>query len=453
MKISFDNQDKVNGLMTLSVEAADYEEKVEKQLKEYRKKAKVPGFRPGMVPMGLIKRQYGTAAKLDEVNKLIGEAIYNYVKENNIQMLGEPLPSDKQVPQDLEGDGPFEFVFDIAVAPDFKIELTSKDKVDYYEIDVDDKLVDQQIEMYAARGGRYENVDEYDAEKRDRIQGDLRELDADGNTKEGGVTVADVSMMPQYIKVEDQKSLFDGAKPGDIITFNPRKAYPDNDAEIAALLKMKKEEVADITADFSYQVTGISRYVNAPVNQQLFDQVFGEGNVTSEEDFRAKVADDLKARFASESDYLFMLNARKYCEEKVGELTFPEEILKRVMKANNKDKGDEYVEKNFEGSIKELKWHLIKEQLVAAAGIKIDDADVKSMALQMARAQFAQYGMTNLPDDYLENYANEMLKKRENVDSIVNNAIDRKLTVALKDIVKLNKKTVSLEEFNKMAAQ
>ena len=453
MKISFDNQDKVNGLMTLSVEAADYEEKVEKQLKEYRKKAKVPGFRPGMVPMGLIKRQYGTAAKLDEVNKLIGEAIYNYVKENNIQMLGEPLPSDKQVPQDLEGDGPFEFVFDIAVAPDFKIELTSKDKVDYYEIDVDDKLVDQQIEMYAARGGRYENVDEYDAEKRDRIQGDLRELDADGNTKEGGVTVADVSMMPQYIKVEDQKSLFDGAKPGDIITFNPRKAYPDNDAEIAALLKMKKEEVADITADFSYQVTGISRYVNAPVNQQLFDQVFGEGNVTSEEEFRAKVADDLKVRFASESDYLFMLNARKYCEEKVGELTFPEEILKRVMKANNKDKGDEYVEKNFEGSIKELKWHLIKEQLVAAAGIKIDDADVKSMALQMARAQFAQYGMTNLPDDYLENYANEMLKKRENVDSIVNNAIDRKLTVALKDIVKLNKKTVSLEEFNKMAAQ
>ena len=453
MKISFDNQDKVNGLMTLSVEAADYEEKVEKQLKEYRKKAKVPGFRPGMVPMGLIKRQYGTAAKLDEVNKLIGEAIYNYVKENNIQMLGEPLPSDKKVPQDLEGDGPFEFVFDIAVAPDFKIELTSKDKVDYYEIDVDDKLVDQQIEMYAARGGRYENVDEYDAEKRDRIQGDLRELDADGNTKEGGVTVADVSMMPQYIKVEDQKSLFDGAKPGDIITFNPRKAYPDNDAEIAALLKMKKEEVADITADFSYQVTGISRYVNAPVNQQLFDQVFGEGNVTSEEDFRAKVADDLKVRFASESDYPLMLNARKYCEEKVGELTFPEEILKRVMKANNKDKGDEYVEKNFEGSIKELKWHLIKEQLVAAAGIKIDDADVKSMALQMARAQFAQYGMTNLPDDYLENYANEMLKKRENVDSIVNNAIDRKLTVALKDIVKLNKKTVSLEEFNKMAAQ
>lgn len=453
MKISFENQDKVNGLMTLTVESADYEEKVEKQLKEYRKKAKVPGFRPGMVPMGLIKRQYGTAAKVDEVNKLIGEGIYNYVRENNIQMLGEPIPSDKQVPQDLEGDGPFEFVFDIAVAPEFKIELTSKDQVDYYEIDVDDKLVDQQIEMYAARGGRYENVEEYDAEKRDRIQGDLRELDADGNTKEGGITVAEVSMMPQYIKVEDQKSLFNGAKLGDIITFNPRKAYPENDAEIAALLKMKKEEVADITSDFSYQVTGISRYVNAPVDQQLFDQVFGEGNVTSEEEFRAKVADDLKARFAGESDYLFMLNTRKYAEEKVGELTFPEDILKRVMKSNNKDKGDDYVEKNFEGSIKELKWHLIKEQLVAAAGIKIEDADVKSMALQMARAQFAQYGMSNVPDEYLENYANEMLKKRENVDSIVNNAIDQKLTVALKDMVKLNKKTVSLEEFNKMAAQ
>ena len=216
---------------------------------------------------------------------------------------------------------------------------------------------------------------------------------------------------------------------------------------------MKKEEVGDLTADFSYQVTEISRYVNAPVDQALFDQVFGEGNVTSEADFRAKVADGIKAQFAGESDYKFLLDVRKYAEEKVGELTFPEDILKRVMKANNKDKGDEYVEKNFEGSIKELKWHLIKEQLVAAAGIKIEDADVKNTAIQMARAQFAQYGMNNVPDEYLENYANEMLKKRENVDSIVNNAIERKLTVALKDMVKLDKKTVTLDEFNKLAAQ
>ncbi len=453
MKISFENQDKVNGLMTLSVEKADYEANVEKRLKDYRKKANVPGFRPGMVPMGLIKRQYGTAAKLDEVNKIIGEGIYNYVKENNIQMLGEPMPSDKQLPQDLEGDGPFEFIFDIAVAPDFKIELTTKDKVNYYEIDVDDKLVDQKIDMFASRNGHYEKVEAYSEDQRDMLKGDLRELDADGNTKEGGITVADAVLMPQYIKVDEQKQLFAAAKLGDIITFNPKKAYPENDSEIAGLLKMKKEEVADLTADFSYQVTEISRYVNAPVDQALFDQVFGEGNVTSEADFRAKVADGIKAQFAGESDYKFLLDVRKYAEEKVGELTFPEDILKRVMKANNKDKGDEYVEKNFEGSIKELKWHLIKEQLVAAAGIKIEDADVKNTAIQMARAQFAQYGMNNVPDEYLENYANEMLKKRENVDSIVNNAVERKLTVALKDMVKLDKKTVTLDEFNKLAAQ
>ncbi len=453
MKISFENQDKVNGLMTLSVEKADYEANVEKRLKDYRKKANVPGFRPGMVPMGLIKRQYGTAAKLDEVNKIIGEGIYNYVKENNIQMLGEPMPSDKQLPQDLEGDGPFEFIFDIAVAPDFKIELTTKDKVNYYEIDVDDKLVDQQIDMFASRNGHYEKVEAYSEDQRDMLKGDLRELDAYGNTKEGGITVADAVLMPQYIKVDEQKQLFAAAKLGDIITFNPKKAYPENDSEIAGLLKMKKEEVGDLTADFSYQVTEISRYVNAPVDQALFDQVFGEGNVTSEADFRAKVADGIKAQFAGESDYKFLLDVRKYAEEKVGELTFPEDILKRVMKANNKDKGDEYVEKNFEGSIKELKWHLIKEQLVAAAGIKIEDADVKNTAIQMARAQFAQYGMNNVPDEYLENYANEMLKKRENVDSIVNNAIERKLTVALKDMVKLDKKTVTLDEFNKLAAQ
>ena len=259
--------------------------------------------------------------------------------------------------------------------------------------------------------------------------------------------------MPQYIKEDAQKFLFDGAKPGDIITFNPKKAYPDNDAEIAAMLKLKKEDVADLTADFSYQVTEISRFTKAEVNQALFDGVFGDGAVKSEEEFRARIAEGLKGQLAADSEYKFLQDVRKYTEDKVGELTFPEALLKRVMINNNKDKGEEYVEKNFEGSIRELKWHLIKEQLVSAAGIKIDDNDVKGVAVEAARAQFAQYGMNNVPDEYLQNYADEMLKKRENVDGLVDRAIDRKLTEALKNTVKLDVKSVTLDEFNKMMGE
>ncbi len=453
MKISFENPDKINGLMTLTVEVDDYKEKVEKTLKDYRKKANVPGFRPGNVPMNIIKRQYGTAVKVDVVNKIIGEEMYKYLRENNVKMLGEPLPSEKQVPQDLEKEGDYEFIFDIAVAPEFTISLSNKDKVDYFDIQPDDKLIDQQVEMFASRNGHYDKAEVYDPEQRDMLKGDLRQLDDEGNTLEGGITVADAVLMPQYIKEEAQKTLFDGAKLGDIITFNPKKAYPESDTEVAALLKLKKEEVADINADFSFQVTEISRFVKSALDQDLFDSVFGEGNVKTEEEFRARIADGLKAQLAGESDYRFLLDVRKYAENKVGEITFPEDILKRVMKAGNKDKDADYVDKHFDASIRELKWHLIKEQLVAANDVKIEDTDVKAVAKEMARAQFAQYGMNNVPDEYLEGYADDMLKQKENVDSLVDRAIDRKLIDVLKNVVKLNVKTVTLDEFNKIAAE
>lgn len=448
MKISFENPDKVNGLLTLTVEEADYKENVEKTLKNYRKKANVPGFRPGMVPMGMIKRQFGTTAKVDEINKLLGEQIYKYVKDNNIQMLGEPLPSDKQEPVDMEKEAPYTFMFDIAVAPEFKAELTGDDTIDYYTITVDDKIIDQQIDVFASRAGHYDKVEDYQAN--DMLKGDIRELDENGNTKEGGITVEGAVLMPEYIKVEDQKKLFDGAKLGDIITFNPKKAYPESDIEVSSLLKMKKEEVADLTADFSYQITEISRYVKAEVNQELFDQVYGKDVIKDEKDFREKIAEGLKAQFAVDSDFKFIQDVRKYLVDKVGALTYPDALLKRIMQNNNKDKGEEFVEKNYEQSIKELTWHLIKEQLVKANGIKIEDADIEETAKEAAKAQFAQYGMNNIPEEYIENYAKDMLKKREYIDSFVDRSIDRKLTEILKNVVKLENKTATLEEFNKM---
>ena len=448
MKVSFENQDKVNGLMTIIVEESDYKEKVEKSLKDYRKQANIPGFRKGMAPMGLIKKQYGEYLKLDAINKVVGEELYKYIKDNKINMLGEPLPSAKQEAQDLEKESPYTFYFDIAVAPELKVELTSKDKLPYYDIKVDDATVDKQVDIFASRTGQYVKAEEY--QKNDMLKGDLRELDEKGNTKEGGITLEAAVMMPEFIKVEDQRKLFDNAKLGDVIVFNPRKAYPDNDSEIAALLKIKREEVAQHEGDFSYQITEISRFEKAEVNQALFDQIYGEGEVKSLEEFRTKIAEGIKEQTVTDCDYKFLLDVRSYLEGKVGKLTFPDEILKRVMLLNNKERGEEFVEKNYEASIQQLTWHLIKEQLVEANKVKIEDKDVREAAKETARIQFAQYGMIQVPEEYVDNYVTEMFKKKENVDAFVDRAIDLKLIEALKKVVTLETKEVTLDEFNKI---
>ena len=453
MNIQFEAPDKINGLMTITLESADYQSEVDKTLKDYRKRANIPGFRPGQTPMGMIKRQFGASVKVDVVNKMLGEKLYEYVRDNNIHMLGEPLPSEKQEPLNIESDDTLTFKFDIAVAPEFKAELTEEDKIPFYNITVDEKLIDQQVEMYQSRSGHYDKVEAYDAEQRDMLKGDLRELDADGNVKEGGIEVADAVLMPQYIKVDDQKKLFDGCKLGDIITWNPRKAYPEGDVEVSSLLKIEKDDVKNHEGDFTYQITEISRFVKAEVNQALFDQTFGEGAVKSEKEFRQRIAEMISQQFSADADYKFLLDVRAYMEKKVGKLEFPEALLKRVMLNNNKDKGADFVEKNFEASIKELGWHLIKEQLVAAQGLKVEDEDVKQVAKESARSQFAQYGMSNVPDEYLDNYAQEMMKKRENVEGLVDRAVDLKLTAALKGLVKLDKKSISLEDFQKMLQQ
>lgn len=450
MNISFEIADKVNGLLTLTVEEADYQENVEKALKDFRKKANYPGFRPGMVPMGLIKKQYGASAKMDAINKLIGEQIYKYVQDNKIQMLGEPLQHEGQEPQDLEKPAPYTFQFDIAVAPEFSIELNGHNKIDHYTITVDDALIDRQVDMFASRLGSFESVDSY--EDNDMLKGDLRELDEKGNTKEGGLTVEAASVMPNYIKNEAQKALFNGAKKGDIITMNPREAY-ENNAELAAFLKVKEAELGNYTGNFSYQITDIQRYKKHAVDQELFDRTFGEGEVKSEKAFRERIAEGLKEQLSVDADYKFIQDVRAYCEKKVGDLQFPDALLKRIMLNNNKERGEEFVEKNYANSLKELTWRLIKDKLVAAHNIKVDDKDVLEAAKETDRVQFAQYGMNNVPDDYVENYAKEIMKKRENVDGLVDRASDIKLCEALKKVVKLNEKEISLDDFNKMMSK
>ena len=446
MNISLQNVDKVSAVLTAQIEKADYQEKVEKALKTLRQRVNMPGFRKGMVPMGLIKKQYGTSVLLEEVDKLLQEKVGEYIRENKVNMLGTPLPKENNI--NFETDENFEFSFDIALAPEFNVELSAADNLDYYDINVTDEMVDQQVKMYTQRTAKYEKVEDY--QDNDMLKGLLAELDENGNTKEGGLQVEGAVMMPSYMKNDDQKAIFNGAKVNTVLVFNPSVAFDNNEAELASLLKVKKEDVAAHTGNFSFQIEEITRMIPGELTQELFDQVLGEGKASNEEEFRAQIKEAIAKQFEGDSDYKFMIDVRAYLANKLGKLEFADGLMKRIMLENNKEKGEEFVNENYDKSLEELTWHLIKEKLVEANGIKVEQGDITDMAKETTRAQFAQYGMINVPDELLENYSKEMLKKRESVEALVNRVIESKLGDALKAQVTLNHKAVSAEEFNQM---
>lgn len=447
MNIQFNKTSNVAAELTITFEKADYQEQVEKALKNYRKKAALPGFRPGQVPMSLMKKRFGADITAEEVQKLLSEKLYGYLREQKVDMLGEPLASEKQPAIDFEAEQQ-EFVFDIALAPQFDAKLTDADKIPFYTIKVTDEMVDGQVKAYAQRAGHYDKVESF--QEGDMTKGHIAELDADGSIKEGGIQKEDAVILPGYFKNDDQKKKFEGISVNTVITFNPAAAYENSTIELSSLLGITKEEAENVRGDFSYQITEITRYVPSDLTQELFDSVFGEGKVKSEKEFREAVKKQLEAQFVEDSQLRFMIDVRKYLEKRVGDLEWPEALLKRIMQANNPDKGEEYVEQNYAGSIKELQWHLMKEQLADQTGIKVEQDDVLETAKRQTRMQFAQYGMGNVPDEIITNYANEQLKKKEQVEGFVARAVEEKLGAALKEVVKLQKKDVTLEEFNKL---
>lgn len=446
MNISLQNIDKVNAQITAVVEPADYQEKVANAIKEFRKKANMPGFRRGMVPVGLIKKQFGKSILADELNRILQDSLFGYIRDNKINMLGEPLPCEVNNEVDFVDGHSFTFMFDIALAPEFNVELSKDDKIAHYNIEVADDMVNRQVEIYRQRGGKYDKVESY--QDNDMIKGIITELDENGNVKEEGITAENVVMLPKYFKNDDQKALFNDAKVGDIIKFNPSVAYDNNANEISYILNVKSEEVENYKGDFNFQISEITRFVPGPLDQELFDAVYPGGEVKSEEDFKNKIKSTIAEQFAKDSDFKFLIDLRKHVEEKVGKLEFPDALLKRIMMASAKD--EKKVEENYDKSIEELTWHLIKEKLVEMTGVKVDDNDVKEMAKDVTRMQFAQYGMLNVPEEYLENSVKEMMKKRETVDNLIDRCIEMKLGAALKDMVTLEETNISAEDFNKM---
>ena len=446
MNIVRKDLDQNNATLTVCIEKADYTEKVEKSLRDYRKKANIPGFRPGMVPMGLLKKMYGKAVIAEEINKLVSDGLYGYIRENNVNMLGEPMPNEaEQKEVDFDKDESFEFIFDLGLAPEFEVELSKKDKVKYYNIAVSDEMIDNQLKSYTGRYGKY--IQEEVVEEKDMIKGELLEM-ADGKVNESGLKVKDASMTASYMK-DEQKALFVGAKKGDIITFNPAAAF-ENEAEISSLLKISKDEAKNVTADFQLKIESITRYHESEINQELFDKVYGEGTVTSEADFRNKIKENIQESLVADSEYKFGDDAKQMIVSKFSNLTFPEAFLKRWVLSTNENVTPEKLEEDFSKMIDDLKWQLIKNKIQTANDIKVEAPDVEEYAKKVAKAQFAQYGMIGMDDEIIANYAKDMMKKEDTLKSMIDRVADEKVIAVIKEAVKLDTKEISIEEFNKM---
>lgn len=439
--------DSSNATITISIEKADYSEKVEKTLRDYRKKANIPGFRPGMVPLGLLKKMYGKSILAEEINKILSDELYKYIQDNKINMLGEPLPNETdQQDIDFSTQEDFEFVFDLGLAPEFEVELNKKDKVKYYQITPSEEMINNQIKSYTGRYGKY--VQEESVEEKDMVKGTLTEL-AEGKVKEGGIQVQDAVLTPAYMKDEASKALFAGAKVGDVITFNPKTAF-ENEAEISSLLKISKEEVAEVTADFQFTIEGITRYHEAEIDQELFDKVYGEGVVKSVEEFTEKIKANIQETLAQDSEYKFGIDAREVLVKKYDSLAFPDAFLKRWLLASNKNLTEETLEADYPKMIADLKWQLIKDKIAKSNDIKVEKDDVEDFGRKIARSQFAQYGMIGMDDAILDNYVKDMLKKEETLKNIIDKVAENKVLDIIKNAVKVDTKEVSIEEFNKM---
>lgn len=444
MEFTLKNQSAASAILSVNIQEADYSALVEKQLKNFRQKANIPGFRPGMVPMGLIKKQYGTAVKAEEINKLLQTKIFEYIRENKIDMLGEPLPIEsQQAGINMAEDKEFTFEFEIALAPKFDAVLDKNDKLAYYRIQPTDEMIEGQENAFAQRCGEYKQVEAY--ENGDMLKGTLAE------SVEEGIVVREAVMMPSYMKNDEQKALFAGSKLNDVVTFNPSVAFDNNEAELASLLKVEKADVAAHNGEFTFTITEITRFVASELNQTVFDAAFGKDVVTNEVDFRAKIAEQFESRFEVESDYKLLMDVRAYLMEKVGKLEYDESILRRIMDGSKQ--GETVSEEDFQKSLTELTWHLIKEQLARKFEVKVEDNDVLDVAKAATRDQFAQYGMANVPDDLLENYAKEMLKQEKTREALINRAVDVKLIQAIKGVVTLEEEKVSVEDFNKKVSE
>ncbi|MCT4589216.1 MAG: trigger factor [Carboxylicivirga sp.] len=448
MNISKENIDALNAVIKLTVEKEDYAGRVDNVLKDYRKRVNMPGFRAGKVPMGVVKKMYGKAVIADEVNKLVSEKIHNFIVEEKLDLLGEPLPSESQEIIDFDNSDKFDFAFDVALAPEIEISLSKRIKLPYYNVTISDEMYKQQKDSVTGRFGKSEVVET--VSEKALVKGNFVQLE-NGEAKEDGIAPEDVVLSMAIVKDEDEKAKLMGAKAGDVIVFDPKKAFP-NDTEISHMLKITKEEAEALSGDFQYTITEVTEFVEAEINQELYDQAFGEGVVNSEEEFEARIKEDITKNLAMETEYRFSMDAKEKLMGKV-KVDFPEAFLKRWLLATNREneKLDEAtLETEMPRFLEDLKWQLIRNNIIKNNEIKVEEADVIAFAKKSAKMQFMQYGLASVPEEHLENYAQEMIKQDEQRRQMAEGAMQEKVIAFIKEAVKVEEKEISRDDFNKL---
>lgn len=448
MNVSHQNTDNLNAVISIEISKADYQDKVDKSLRAYGQKANIPGFRKGKVPFSILTKMFGKSVRVEEINRLVSEALYNYIRDNKLNILGEPMTAEDMT-VDLDAQDDFTFRFDVALAPELNVKVDKSISVPYYTITVDDDMVKRQDESFRARFGKQVSVDESTDEK-DLIKGSMVELSSDGTPLEGGITVESTIVSPNYFKSDDEKAKFAGVKKGDKVVFNPSKSCNASVAELASMLNTDKEKAANVTSDFEMTVTDITHLQPAELNQEFFDSILGKDTVKTEEEYLAKIREMIAHQLVPESDYRFSLDSRAAIEKAVGDFELPDAFLKRWLLATDKERKAETIDDDYSRMVPDLKWQLIKEQIVKQFDIHVDDNDLKAMAKRVAASQFAQYGMTGVPDDVLERYGNEMLSNKDTRSRLINQATEMKIQTAIKESVTLNHKEVSMENFQKL---
>ncbi|HAM98580.1 MAG TPA: trigger factor [Marinilabiliales bacterium] len=444
MNITRENIDALNAILTVKIEKQDYEEKVEQVLRDYRKKANIKGFRPGMAPIGMVKKMYGKSVLLDEINKMVSENLTKHLVDEKLDILGEPLPSMRQ-PSDVDIDAKedFTFNFDIAFSPVIDLKLSKRDKITYYEIDVDDKMVNETIESHTSRYGK---TDEGEiVNEKDLVKGKFEQLDQDDVVLEGGIVTEDSLFAVDRVEESNIRALVIGAKKGDIIDFEIKKAF-SNPTDLAAMLRISKEVAEQLGGKFRFTVESITSHKPAEVNQELFDAVYGPGTVSSEKEYKEKIVAEIKESFASSSDYKFLLDVKEKLVEKAN-VTLPDEFLKRWLVAVNEELSTESVEKDYPLMKNDLVWQLIKNKLIDEQALKIDDVELLDFAKKSVLMQFQQYGLMHIPDEHLESYARKSLEKKDDHTKMVNRVYEQKILSYIKETMKVEPKEVSMNEF------
>lgn len=445
MEIEYKKLNDVTGEIVMSINEKDYADRVKKQLKEIGKKHAEPGFRPGHVPAGILEKKYGKAVKYDEINKLVGEAIYDYIRENNINVLGNPIPDKDNAVNDDATD--FTFKFKVGVAPDFEIKVDKDLHIPYYKIEITDEMTQRQDEALRRRFGKQVPGDEVDATA--LVKGVITELNEDGTVKEGGVVVENGIVAPQYFKNDDQCALFIGKHVGDSLVFNPAATCDANLTELSSMLNVSKEDADKYKGDFRFDIKEIIVLKPAELNEEFFKEAFGD-SVKDEAEYHEAVKKMIEASLTGDQNYRFTIDAEKAISDKVGDIELPDEVLKDFLISQNENLNAENIDKEYVQIRKQLVWDLEKDKIVNEFGIKVEPEDLLNTARMLARNQFAQYGMANVPDDAVEHYAQEILKDDKAKSQVYHQTSDMKLFSAIRNAVTLDEKNVTVEEFNKL---